>query len=146
MSKINNILIAFLLVAVVILGGAVAVLYQRDSAGTETSAEGTNQSGSAAAGSEGGGEAQGAAEDGGVSSGEAELGKELRCSVQLGVLKIVAGEEFGVLEGNADDCQTALEDAYIQYPPIRPTVSQSLCPYRRASVWNAPYSLCPAER
>ena len=109
MSKINNILIAFLLVAVVILGGAVAVLYQRDSAGTETSAEGTNQSGSAA-GSESGGEAQGAAEDGGASSGEAELGKELRCSVQLGALKIVAGEKFGVLEGNADDCQTALED------------------------------------
>lgn len=110
MSKINNILIAFLLVAVVILGGAVAVLYQRDSAGTETSAEETNQSGAAAAGSESGDEAQSAAENGNASSGEAELGKELRCSVQLGALKIVAGEKFGVLEGNADDCQTALED------------------------------------
>lgn len=110
MNKLSHLLIAFLLVVVVVLGVAVVRLYQRDEAGTVSPT--TQPSAPLTLTSQPGTDGQGQTTQGeeNTPSGGNEAGTELRCSVQLGALKIIPGDEFGLLEGDAADCETSLED------------------------------------
>ena len=97
MNKFKNFLIVVLLAAVVLLGTGVFLLSQRDRTASESDAD---QSALTQAGTDAG-------EEGAL---EEETAAELDCSVQLGALKIIRGEEFGILEGDAGDCEAYLED------------------------------------
>lgn len=100
MNKFSNILIVFLMVVVVLLGSAVYVLVQRDNSAVSSVSDQSVLTESDA-------DSQGKEEKEDVPK-EAEA--ELRCSVQMGALQIIRGEEFGVQEGDADDCEAYLED------------------------------------
>ena len=97
MNKFKNLLIVVLLAAVVLLGTAVFLLGQRDRTASEADED---QSALTQAGTDAG-------EEGTL---EEKTAAELDCSVQLGALKVIRGEEFGILEGDAGDCEAYLED------------------------------------
>ena len=101
MNKLTNILLVLLLIAVIFLGGAVFLLWQKDSTPTipVSSQSATSQSSTSHAAQSGTGPAQ-----------NTDQAAELSCSVQLGALRIVQGEEFALQDGNESDCQISCEN------------------------------------
>lgn len=95
MSRFRVIVIGLLLAVVVLLGAVVVLLVQRDGTGTVPAP------GQSAALEASGGEESVIPE---------ETPDELDASVRLGALQIVGGETFGLREGDAADCETAAED------------------------------------
>lgn len=95
MNKFTNILLVLLLIAVIFLGGAVFLLWQKDSA--------------PAASSDSSGATQSSAETGTKPDQAQDPAKELSCSVQLGALRMIQGEEFALQDGNESDCQISCD-------------------------------------
>lgn len=100
-NKFKNLLIVLLLAAVVLLGAAALRLSRSNRTAFESDEDRpalteTDADNGAGAGNE---EAQ-----------ETEMTADLECSVQLGALRIIRGENFGILEGDAGDCEAYLED------------------------------------
>lgn len=91
MEKFRNVLTVFLLLAVALLGAAVFRLYQRDEA-PSVSAPAPSVS------------------DTGMEAEEETTTAELRCTVALGALKVIRGEEFGISEGSPSNCDASLEN------------------------------------
>lgn len=101
MEKFRNVLTVILLIAVVLLGAAVFRLYQRDESPSVSASAPSAPSVS----------------DAGTDTGEskapvqeAAATAELRCTVELGALKVIRGEAFGISEGSTSDCETSLEN------------------------------------
>lgn len=99
MNKLTNILLVLLLVAVIFLGGAVFLLWQKDSAPAASSDQSEATQSSTETGSKTGTEP----------SQTQDPAKELSCSVQLGALRIIQGEEFALQDGNESDCQISCD-------------------------------------
>lgn len=100
MEKFRNILTVVLLIAVVLLGAAVFRLYQRDDS-PSVSASDPSAPSVTNAGTDGESKAP---------VQEKATTAELRCTVELGALKVIRGEAFGISEGSTSDCETSLED------------------------------------
>ena len=102
MEKFRNVLTVFLLIAVVLLGAAVFRLYQRDESPSVSASDPSAPS----------------VTDAGTDTEESKAPvqemeattAELRCTVELGALKVIRGETFGISEGSTSDCETSLED------------------------------------
>lgn len=94
MNKLTNILLVLLLIAVIFLGGAVFLLWQKD--GPPAASSGPSAASSPSTVSE-------------TASG-AETAQELSCSVQLGALQLIPGDEFALQEGSESDCQLSSEN------------------------------------
>ena len=101
MEKFRNVLTVFLLIAVVLLGAAVFRLYQRDDSPSVSASDPSAPS----------------VTDAGTDTDESKAPAqeeattvELRCTVELGALKVIRGEAFGISEGSTSDCETSLED------------------------------------
>ena len=134
MNKISSVLIGFLLVAVFVLGWAVISLYQRDDSSAGSSAGEPSDSLSSAAESERGDGEQAAGGAGDAASSREATGSELRCTVQMGSLQIIQGEEFGIQEGDTDNCEAYWEDGVYtvsasttKNDPIVVTVPEGIC-------------------
>lgn len=101
MEKFRNVLTVFLLIAVVLLGAAVFRLYQRDDS-PSVSASDPSAPSVTDAGTD--------TDESKAPAQEEATTAELRCTVELGALKVIRGEAFGISEGSTSDCETSLED------------------------------------
>lgn len=101
MEKFRNVLTVFLLIAVVLLGAAVFRLYQRDGSPSVSASDPSVPSVS---------DAGTDTDESKAPAQEEATTAELRCTVELGALKVIRGETFGISEGSTSDCETSLED------------------------------------
>lgn len=101
MEKFRNVLTVFLLIAVVLLGAAVFRLYQADDS-PSVSASDPSAPSVTDAGTD--------TDESKAPAQEEATTAELRCTVELGALKVIRGEAFGISEGSTSDCETSLED------------------------------------
>lgn len=94
MNRLTNLLLVLLLIAVILLGGAVFLLWQKDSPPASSSDPSAASSSSTAS----------------ETASGAETAQELSCSVQLGALQLIPGDEFALQEGSESDCQISCEN------------------------------------
>ena len=101
MNKFKNLLIVLLLAAVVLLSAAVLRLSQSNQTESQVDEDRSALTET---------DANSGTEAGDDETQKAEASAELECSVQLGSLRILRGEAFGIQEGDAGDCEAYLED------------------------------------